>query len=232
MSIRGAYGFYKNGVTKITYNHSESQLSQLGQKLVKFINSVELRHLNMIFNNIELVEENEKPNIKQIRECSKYIDIEATDTWYDLLNSIQGDLTPYIKGLRYMTDAEDFIKNSIMCEYAYIINLDMNCFEVYRGFQTKPQDNRYLTQKPIDDKYQFYNCRLICDFMLPNIPKSWQEIVFKNLTPFERSFDSLHNLKVEYMNNNSILPVLSMEPGEDINQKIKDILQHIFKNDN
>ena len=36
MSTRGAYGFYKNGVDKITYNHYDSYFSGLGEEIVNF----------------------------------------------------------------------------------------------------------------------------------------------------------------------------------------------------
>ena len=62
----------------------------------------------------------------------------CTDDWYCLLRHAQGDLNVYKNGLRYMIDNHDFIKDSLFCEYAYIINLDTKRLEFYVGFQKTP----------------------------------------------------------------------------------------------
>jgi hypothetical protein len=72
--------------------------------------------------------------------------------WYDLLRSDQGDLEAYAE-IGLMIDSASFIKDSLFCEWAYIINLDRGVLEVYRGFQTKkPKKNRYaLSKEEIDE---------------------------------------------------------------------------------
>lgn len=60
----------------------------------------------------------------------------------------------------------NFIKNSLFCEYAYIINLDNMTLEFYNGFQKKPQiGNRFGSN--LKDGY--YPCRLVCIFNLTDI---------------------------------------------------------------
>ena len=47
-----------------------------------------------------------------------------------------------------MTNDISFIRNSLYCQYAYIVNLDEGVLECYVGFQKKPQkENRYGTRK-------------------------------------------------------------------------------------
>lgn len=46
-----------------------------------------------------------------------------------------------------MLDGIDFIKDSVFCEYAYIINIGTQELEVYLGFNKKKQPvkiNRYM----------------------------------------------------------------------------------------
>jgi len=38
---------------------------------------------------------------------------------------------------------DEFIRDSLYCEYAYILNKDTNELEVYRGFQESPPEGRY-----------------------------------------------------------------------------------------
>jgi len=69
---------------------------------------------------------------------------QSLDDWYCLLRNVQGELKPYINGsIQHLIDSQDFIKDSLFCEWGYIINLDDNVLEVWRGFQKEPQNNRY-----------------------------------------------------------------------------------------
>ena len=72
-----------------------------------------------------------------------------------------------------MIDSRSFMKDSLFCEWAYVINLTTNKLEIYRGFQKKPQKNRYYTRKQICKGY--YNVKLVIEFPLDAIPDDWVE---------------------------------------------------------
>ena len=55
----------------------------------------------------------------------------STDDLYCLLHGTQGRLDLYLKGLKYMLNGNDFLKNDIFCEYGYVINLDENTLDIY-----------------------------------------------------------------------------------------------------
>jgi hypothetical protein len=120
-----------------------------------------------------MVDEDNNPTDEQIRECNQYADLNVSNkdikNWYCLLRKTQGDLECYKNGLRYMIDNKNFIKDSLFCEWGYIINLDDNILEVYEGFQTEPQDNRYKTDKSLDYAKKYYNCALIKRIPLKDI---------------------------------------------------------------
>lgn len=155
MGTRGAYGFYKSGITKVTYNHFDSYPSGLGKNIIEFIKETSVEEMNKIFDSIILVNEDDTLSFEQIKEVSKVIETEVYNiiSWYELLRPVQGDLGVYKKGLRYMIDNAEFLKNSAFCEWAYIINLDENILEIYRGFQKKPRRNRYYTRENIAGCY-------------------------------------------------------------------------------
>ena len=162
MGTRGCYGFRKNGIDKLTYNHFDSYPDYLGRKIVEFCKETSIKKMNEIFNKIILVDENTKPTKEQITECLNYyngnVSNQTVDDWYCLLREAQGDIDVYKNGLRYMIDDHDFIKNSLFCEYAYIINLDTNSLEFWVGFQKEPDvTNRYGTEK--EDGY--YPCKMV-----------------------------------------------------------------------
>ena len=170
MSTRGAYGFHKNGTDKITYNGSDSYPSSLGYQIVDYVRNHSISQLNEIFDRIKLVSSKEQPTIDQIQACKPW-HYDAT-TWRDVLIRAEGDLYAYDNGLEYMVDNALFLKESLYCEWAYVINLNDNTLEVYEGFTTEPQDNRYaLTETP---KSGYFNCKLLISFPLESIPYNWE----------------------------------------------------------
>jgi len=162
MGTRGAYGFHKDGVDKITYNHFDSYPIGLGADVAAFVCQHTDEEMNAIFDRIILVATNEKPSKEQIHECFEYyqrgVSMQTPNEWYSLLRGAQGDLEAHARGLRYMIDNADFLKDSLFCEWGYVINLDKGVLEIYRGFQKAPSKNRYHTN---GDDSGYYNCYLI-----------------------------------------------------------------------
>lgn len=182
MGTRGCYGFRKNGVDKLTYNHWDSYPDCLGHDVVEFCKSTSVEELNAIFDRIILVDEMSKPTKKQIDECIGFYDgsvsTGSVEEWYCLLRETQGNLNVYKRGLKYMINSCEFIKDSLFCEYAYIINLDTNCLEFWVGFQREPREgNRYGTEA--ENKY--YPCKLLEEYSLGEINKSLVEVIVNDM---------------------------------------------------
>lgn len=173
MTTRGLWGFRIGGVDKTTYNHSDSYPTSLGKNIVYFVQKHHSQELKEIAERIVLVHNDDQPTRDQIAEVTEYIDVhEPVTDWYNLLRGIQGEPDYYAQGLRYMIDDHGFIRDSLFCEYGYIINLDDSVLEFWRGFQNKPQPgNRYRKIRG----YDWYPCRLAKSFPLEDIPKNWLE---------------------------------------------------------
>lgn len=170
MGTRGCYGFRKNGADKLTYNHFDSYPDCLGHTMVKFCKATSISELNEIFDKLILVNESAKPTAEQIKECKQYYDgnvsRKTVEDWYCLLRNAQGDLDAYKNGLKYMIDNCGFIKDSLWCEYAYIINLDTEELEFWVGDQDKPDIyNRYGVER--DGNY--YPCKMMASYPLTTI---------------------------------------------------------------
>jgi hypothetical protein len=54
-----------------------------------------------------------------------------------------------------MMDSSEFLADSLFCEWAYIINLDTEILEIYKGFQKKVGKGRYAK---MTDRSKFVNC--------------------------------------------------------------------------
>lgn len=170
MGTRGCYGFRKNGADKLTYNHFDSYPDCLGHTMVKFCKATSISELNEIFDKLILVNESAKPTAEQIKECKQYYDgnvsRKTVEDWYCLLRNAQGDLDAYKNGLKYMIDNCGFIKDSLWCEYAYIINLDTEELEFWVGDQDKSDIyNRYGVER--DGNY--YPCKMMASYPLATI---------------------------------------------------------------
>lgn len=162
MSTRGLYGFYKNGVNKLTYNHSDSCPSGLGNNILSFLKNMDINELNNIFDNIQLVDESDYPNgeeEKQIKELGYSINYrDKKEDWFGILASSLGDISGYKEGLMYMLDYNDFIFDGLNCEWAYIINLDDNCLEIYKGLYDSIGVGRYAEGLSCNN---YFGCTLI-----------------------------------------------------------------------
>lgn len=81
-----------------------------------------------------------------------------------------------------MTDGISFIRDSLFCEYAYIVNLDDETLEFYVGFQTTSQaDNRYGTNH---NNSGYYPCKLA--LVIPLV-----DISFNNIDEWVAKMDSV-----------------------------------------
>ena len=92
------------------------------------------------------------------------------DIHYTLSSSTGADILYYITDTDAekiaLYDSSSFIKDSLFCEFAYIINLDTNKLEYYLGFQKHPfDDNEYGTEIT----HGYYPCKKEAEFDLDNI---------------------------------------------------------------
>lgn len=169
MGTRGSWGFRIDGKDKLTYNHYDSYPSGLGEIIKKFIANHSIKELREIATKIILVSNAKKPTKEQIKECEKYADTGVSTgsltEWYVLLRNAQGEPEAYANDLRYMISNPNFIKDSLFCEWAYIINLDTEKLEIYTGPREEPQDNRYR----IEPQGGYANCKLIKEIPLNKV---------------------------------------------------------------
>jgi hypothetical protein len=185
MGTRGLYGFRKNGIDKLTYNHFDSYPDCLGGTMVEFCKTTSLKEMNEIFDKIVLVLEHTVPTQTQVKECIEYYDsnvsVGSPEDWYCLLRGAQGNPNVYKHGFKYMIDSHNFIEDSLFCEYAYIINLDEECLEFWVGFQKEPDyDNRYGTETH-DNMDKYYPCKMIGEYSFECLKEESVECIIASM---------------------------------------------------
>jgi hypothetical protein len=74
-----------------------------------------------------------------------------------------------------LRDQIDFAANSLMCEWGYVIDLDTNTLEVFKGFQKNPlpEGDRFANFRPTNPREAvegYYQIRRIASYSLDKLP--------------------------------------------------------------
>ena len=72
----------------------------------------------------------------------------------------------------------DFAKDSVMCEWCYVIDFDTNTFEIYKGFREEPNspENRFQVEEPYIgyNETKYYAVELKNSYPLDALPNNEQ----------------------------------------------------------
>ena len=173
MSTRGVVGFRHKQKDLVAYNHSDSYPAYLGDKIVRDLHDLLQKGLKELIQQVEaltvVTEETPRPDEKEQRRLRKYSNpgVGSPDEyWYRALRETQGDIKAILKS-RYLLDSASTILDSLYCEWGYIVNLDDETLEIYRGYQEKPHTKGRFAKLPPSEGY--YPCALIQVF-------DWTEI--------------------------------------------------------
>jgi hypothetical protein len=106
----------------------------------------------------------------------------SRNTGAEILELIQG-------GLREIDIETDFAADSLFCEWAYVVNLDDQTLEVYKGFNTKKltkKDRFHYLQaksKPLktDPKITYYPVKLLASYKFSELTESTMSDLEKSL---------------------------------------------------
>lgn len=172
MGTRGAYGYIKDGKPKVTYNHFDSYPTGLGEGILAYCKKFSPNAMRDHCDGITLVTEQTEPTKTQQRRLEKWTSLsvgkQSTTDWYCLLRECQGDLVAHVAA-GFMIDSYNFLKDSLFCEWAYLINLDSGELEVYEGFnEAKP---RSVRPGPAEG-WLYYPVTLIASYPLSELPEN------------------------------------------------------------
>jgi hypothetical protein len=147
MSTRGAVGFIKNDNLATIYNSNSSAPSSLGNDILDFIRRYPIKEINELVNSFVYNEEENK----------------ETASFYSLR-----DFWSNGKKETLIYDDTEFLKDSLLCEWAYIINLDTNELEIYKGMNKRKPMGRF---KDIPKNAEgYYSVSLIELILLNDLP--------------------------------------------------------------
>ena len=153
MGTRGAFGVVIGEQEKIGYNQYDSypdgrgldNLRELKEAWINGGNSAET--LRDLARKARLVSDAKKPTPEDVRllrtTTNLNVSEQSTDDWYCLTRETHGSIVQMLK-CGYIEDHSTFPLDSLFCEWAYILDLDRDVFEVYEGFnKTRPKGGRW-----------------------------------------------------------------------------------------
>jgi hypothetical protein len=170
-----------DGIDKITYNHADSYPAGLGKDMVLALETCLLDYkldgLKKLARDIRVVVPNSTPSPEDIEHYRVYFEKVGTGQpteWYALLRALQGNLRGTLEA-GIMIDGQDTLRNSLYCEWAYIVNLDTEKFEVYRGFQRNPhKSGRFYALPPYKTRTEaFYPVALLAELPFEKLPETF-----------------------------------------------------------
>jgi len=161
MSTRGFVGFVADDTEKIAYNHSDSYPRGLGLEVLEWLRSTvseakdpaeaitQVRELVRALRVVDLDSTPTGEDIERLKEfASQRVPRGELIEWYMLLHATEGNLGEILRA-GVIEDAASFPIDSLSAQWGYLVDLDAEVFEVYRGSQKKPHERgRFAARAP------------------------------------------------------------------------------------
>jgi len=164
MSTRGFIGMHRNGETRLTYNHSDSYPSWLGEKTLNYIRRSNVEADAEKYFALPIVSEDIPPTPEQAEDLKargywKNVSDGSASTiavgypgvtvaanfsarardWYSLLRDAQGDIEDQIEAGYLLTIGNNVLtEKDIFIEWGYVIDVDAKELVVYEGQSNGP----------------------------------------------------------------------------------------------
>lgn len=174
MGTRGFLGFVIDGQEKITYNHWESYPESLGVKVLEWLRIAGVdgtEHIAERARALLVVDGDTTPTDEDIEQLQQYADQRVSTCslkeWYVLLRTTQGNPAAILQA-GVMEDASRFPLDSLWAEWGYLVDLDRQTFEVYRGFQEKPHSRGRFAERGGVDGYS--PVALVAEWKISELP--------------------------------------------------------------
>ncbi len=193
MSTRGFISFVIDGEEKTAYNHYDSYPDALGLTVLHFLwahrheltcdlHRGEFGAVAGQARRLRVVDGQSPPTAEDVERFAQFSwnaerhggdrDLRKGQEWYDLLHETMGKPDLMLEA-GVIEDGRDFPRNSLFTEWGYVVDLDEQRFEVYRGFQTAPHERgRFAAREPIERSAvgTYYPVALAASWPLSELP--------------------------------------------------------------
>ena len=196
MGTRNLTMVISNGETKVAqYGQWDGYPEGQGATALNFLINNDMVEFKHKLNSVKFINESKQKEIdkfvKSIGSDNGWMTGEQANQYrdkYPLLSRDNGaDILEMImestEDVNWVTDSSEFAGDSLFCEWVYLIDLDKNTFEVYKGFNETPltiEDRFYYLTPEADKENQrrkdygsdskYYPIRMIKSYNLNDLP--------------------------------------------------------------
>lgn len=179
MGTRGAITFVSDGAERTVYNHFDSYPGGVGLDVLEFVrrmvseDTLDLRREQVAkMSPVEGYPTKEELTELYVRQGGKpqiiQKGIPGTFDWYSALRDTQGNPDAILVA-GFFEDAWDFPSDSLFCEWAYVIDLDLGVLEVHKGFQHAAHHEGRFANRPAKTN-GYFPVRLVASWPFDGLP--------------------------------------------------------------
>ena len=179
MGTRNLTCVVKDGEFKVAqYGQWDGYPSGSGRLILAWLQEANIADLSEAVDNVCAFEGNEAGDAWVEVGGTGYIPTADFDNYPSLSRNMGSDVLDYVvselKPILVMDEA--FADDSLFCEWAYVIDLDTNTFEVYEGFNKEPltEADRFFTGETPDTCFDgssgYHPVKLAASYNLSSLP--------------------------------------------------------------
>ncbi|MDA0634358.1 hypothetical protein ACQEUU_33965 [Nonomuraea sp. CA-218870] len=172
MASRGFVGFVTDHTEKIAYNHFDSGPDGIGLLVLAWLRTAAKTPdlLRERVAALRVVRSDTRPTVEDIERLGEYADDLSScgvTSWVELLWKTQGGPEAMLRA-GVIEDASCYPVESSDCEWGYLVDLDTQVFEVYRGRQAAPHNRGRFATRP--HPHDHYPAALVTGWRFDQLP--------------------------------------------------------------
>jgi hypothetical protein len=188
MGTRNLTMVISNGEYKVAqYGQWDGYPSGQGSVVLDFLKNADMKKFRQNIDRCRFIDKSKRKQqeiknfMKKIGAGNGWMNMEQSRLYQEKYPCLTRDAGAGVLELIYQTedndliwlnDNVDFAADSLFCEWAYLIDLDKNVLEVYRGFNTEPlEEGQRFAKMPKDkEASEYHPIRMIKSYDLNNLP--------------------------------------------------------------
>lgn len=167
---------FKNEYKVAQYCQWDGYPSGVGINILRLLKKIKIEEFKKSVDEVSFLTKEEFDFlIKEIDEHKKWNShYSIRDNYPELSNEIGPDILKNIlfKNTKKLVNGLNFAANSLFCEWAYVIDLDKDTFEVFKGFNEFPLDKseRFYFLERTQSIDGYYPVKLLATYSLDDLP--------------------------------------------------------------
>ena len=194
MGTRNLTMVISNSKTKVAqYGQWDGYPSGQGSDILAFLKETDLEKFKKKINKVKWLTKKQCLEIEKDKDWDIKHPYLSRDCAGQILKAIMNgeiEVNDYPNGKKTvkvnvigLVDKSSFAGDSLFCEWAYVVDLDKNTFEVYQGFNKTPltENDRFFYLQ--EEKEEYKPVKMVKSYLLNNLPK--EDVFIEECDPKE-----------------------------------------------